>query len=222
MADENEETQESEEQEKSAREEAGVVENWEEKGGEEVIESGEHFDFEAHEKSGGVIVSPSKNNPYMSEEEQDLEMQPQVMGPPPYGSPDPATSAGRLLPLDTHPLRAEVLPEGHSAAISDDYASSVAQETHLPGEGPHPLSPPPSDLEMDQAGQQEFRVAQEQADATPAAKRLAQENGVDLREVEGTGTDDRITVDDVKNYMESGSGGLASDEGTTTDDTYRA
>jgi len=46
-------------------------------------------------------------------------------------------------------------------------------------------------------------VRQGEVDATDAARREARERGVDLTEVEGTGTDGRITVDDVRTYAES-------------------
>lgn len=46
-------------------------------------------------------------------------------------------------------------------------------------------------------------MRQGELDATDAARRAARERGVDLTEVEGTGTDGRITVDDVRTYAES-------------------
>src|SRR5215216_248214 len=46
-------------------------------------------------------------------------------------------------------------------------------------------------------------VRQGEVDATDAARREARERGVDLTEVEGTGTDGRITVDDVRTHAES-------------------
>ena len=49
-------------------------------------------------------------------------------------------------------------------------------------------------------------MRQGEVDATDAARREARERGVDLTEVEGTGTDGRITVDDVRTYAESDQG----------------
>ena len=46
-------------------------------------------------------------------------------------------------------------------------------------------------------------MRQGEVDATDAARREARERGVDLTEVEGTGTDGRITVDDVRTHAES-------------------
>jgi pyruvate/2-oxoglutarate dehydrogenase complex dihydrolipoamide acyltransferase (E2) component len=45
-------------------------------------------------------------------------------------------------------------------------------------------------------------MRQGEIDATDAARRQAREQGVDLTEIEGTGTDGRITVDDVRTYAE--------------------
>ena len=46
-------------------------------------------------------------------------------------------------------------------------------------------------------------MRQGEVEATDAARREARERGIDLTEVEGTGTDGRITVDDVRTYAES-------------------
>ena len=46
-------------------------------------------------------------------------------------------------------------------------------------------------------------LKQGEVDATDAARRQAQELGLDLTEIEGTGSDGRITVDDVKSAAES-------------------
>lgn len=87
--------------------------------------------LEAERRSGvanptGVkLAEPSRlQNPYLSEEDQGMQLAAKTVGPPQYGSPDPATAAGALLTLeDGHPL--DMLPEGHPAAISADYAADV-------------------------------------------------------------------------------------------------
>jgi pyruvate/2-oxoglutarate dehydrogenase complex dihydrolipoamide acyltransferase (E2) component len=62
---------------------------------------------------------------------------------------------------------------------------------------------------LDEAGKNvtnldtERLVRQGAVEATDAARREAQELGVDLTEVEGTGSEGRITVDDVKKFAES-------------------
>jgi hypothetical protein len=131
------------------------------KGNDEVVESGEHIDHElleewsdVQEERGapfpGVIQhAPSEYpNPYMSPEEQTLDMTPEVVGPPAYGSPDPVTSAGRLTVLRTHPLEASRLPEGHPAAISEDFGQDVLGATISAREGTHPGVPASVEQEM--------------------------------------------------------------------------
>jgi pyruvate/2-oxoglutarate dehydrogenase complex dihydrolipoamide acyltransferase (E2) component len=58
-------------------------------------------------------------------------------------------------------------------------------------------------------------IKQGEIDATDAARREAKERGLDLTEVEGTGTDGRITVDDVKKAAEGD--GATGEEGTGQD-----
>src|SRR6266478_5153639 len=83
----------------------------------EAVAGGEHINFDALDEaeefarmSGAPHASPilaqpsSPPNPYLSEEDQGMEMVAVVVGPPAYGSPEPVTSAGKLLPLDQHPL----------------------------------------------------------------------------------------------------------------------
>ena len=53
---------------------------------------------------------------------------------------------------------------------------------------------------------------QGEVNATDAARRDARELGVDLTEVEGTGSDGRVTVDDVKEFAEAAQNGAAGDE----------
>jgi hypothetical protein len=147
-------------EEMSTRQREGLVEEDYERQlpDDEVIAAGEAIDAEFLDEVGDVILAqPSQlGNPYMSPEEQDMDMQPQVMGPPQYGSPDPATSAGRLLPLTTHPLQAHLLPEGHPAAISEDYGNDVAGYTHPATATSHPLQSE-SDLDTDLQGRRDAR-----------------------------------------------------------------
>lgn len=172
----------------------------------EAVRSGEHIPFDALEDaeeaaraSGAPFVSPVLPqpsllaNPYLSQEDQGMEMKAVVVGPPAYGSPDPVTSAGKLVPLDQHPLNAAALPEGHPAAISPDYGEGY-NYTVTGGRVDR------TDLERHLVGNQTVEGNAE-VDATEAARDLANEHGVDLNEVEGTGADGRITKDDVENYL---------------------
>ncbi|HET7480089.1 MAG TPA: E3 binding domain-containing protein [Rubrobacteraceae bacterium] len=70
-------------------------------------------------------------------------------------------------------------------------------------------------------------VQQGEVEATDAARREARELGVDLTEIEGTGTDGRITVDDVKKASDSAreeageAAGGAADEAQKASDAAR-
>lgn len=116
------------------------------------IDNKEHIPFDALEEESygspghvqtGVapVLGPTpsaKGNPYVSEEEQNMEMEPKVMGPGPFGSPIPETSAGRLMPIQDHPLNAENLPEGHPAALASDFGQEAEGKKIAPGEAtPH-------------------------------------------------------------------------------------
>lgn len=79
-----------------------------------------------------------------------------IVGPPAFGSPDPTTMAGRLVPLKDHPLSAENLGEDHPAAISPDYGQDLLEggaKVELGREGQHHGAPSgTSDLDRDAAG----------------------------------------------------------------------
>lgn len=155
----------------------------------ETIAAGEHMDVEAMDDAleaerragsvnptGVILPSPSASaNPYVSEEMQGMEMLPKKFGPPQYGSPDPASAASRLMTLeDGHPLAG--LDSG-TAAISDDYGEQGQAPSELVGTGG------------------------DEIDATDGAKELADEEGVDLSQVQGTGKDGRITKEDVEDHI---------------------
>lgn len=88
--------------------------------------------------------SPSELlQPNLSPEDQDMEMQPVIVGPGAYASPDPATNSGRLRSIENHPLQDR---------ISEDYGQDVAGATVEPGET-HPGEP--GTLEGDLQGDRE-------------------------------------------------------------------
>lgn len=141
-----------------------------------------------NQPTGVVLAAPSASqNPYVSQEEQGMELAAKTFGPPQYGSPDPATASSRLLTLeDGHPL--DMVPEDHPSSISPDYAQDVIGK--LPSEAA-------TDIQRHAAG--DFSVEDNaEVDATDAARELANENSLSLSEVDGTGQDGRVTVDDVK------------------------
>lgn len=65
-------------------------------------------------------------------------------------------------------------------------------------------------------------LQQGEIDATDAARRQARELGLDLTEIEGTGTDGRITVDDVKKAAESAQQDVEDTAGEATDEAVKA
>jgi hypothetical protein len=90
----------------------------------------------------------------MSEEEQSMDMQPVVVGPPGYGSPAAITSAGRLLPLDQHPFNPESLPEDHPARIDEEYGKGYEGTISAENVGQSfPGTSSGSDLESDLKGE---------------------------------------------------------------------
>lgn len=153
------------------RVEAGLVEeDFEQKPSDETMAAGDGINLEAVAEAvedanalgaahASVIQSNPSDapNPYVSPEEQFMEMAPVVVGPPAYGSPDPLTAAGRLVSVTDHPLGAGKVPDGSS--ISDDYGADVTGAALAPGETSHPGGPQRSDLEIDTAGGQAARLS---------------------------------------------------------------
>jgi pyruvate/2-oxoglutarate dehydrogenase complex dihydrolipoamide acyltransferase (E2) component len=200
------------------RVEAGLVEkDFEQQPFDEAIAAGEHIPLDELDEANAdsetfgaphgspITFAPSNSpNPYMSEEEQGMDMKPTVVGPPAYGSPDPTTSAGKLLPLEQHPLRADALPEGHPAAIDESYGEGYDGVLH--GTDALMTQPrvPGSDLERHLVGdftKEQLEAKNADVDATKAARDFALEKGVDLNDVDGTGEDGRVTKTDVADYL---------------------
>jgi len=165
-------------------EDLGMVEEGFEPKGDETVQSGEWLDPENAEAARAEQDATGNVNPYVPQEAQDMELIPRVIGPPGYGSPDPLTNAGRLVPIEDHPLAN--LPDDveSDAAISDDYGEMT-------------------DLERDSLGLGDADMAGDEFNATESAVELAAAKGVDLAQVTGTGTDGRITKGDVQNYIDA-------------------
>jgi pyruvate/2-oxoglutarate dehydrogenase complex dihydrolipoamide acyltransferase (E2) component len=175
-----------------------VSDDFEQQPNDEVVAAGEHIDHDALEEQGLVMPAPSvQNNPYVSEEEQGMEMRPTVLGPPAYGSPDPVTSVGRLVSLTSHPLSAEILPEGHPAALSEDFGEGY--DGTLKGDATitsAPVAAQTTAEPTDEEGEGEGEY-----NATAGAVELAEAEGVDLGEVEASDPSGRITKADVEAYL---------------------
>src|SRR5215471_6802509 len=87
----------------ASRVEAGLVEaDAEIQPNDEAIADGEAFSEESLAGDFTESAPSAVRVSGMSEEEQSMEMTPAIVGPPGYGSPNPLTAAGRLLPLDQH------------------------------------------------------------------------------------------------------------------------
>lgn len=163
----------------SSNRKSTIPKDHEQQPADETIAAGEHMDLDEMQDAldveraagspapTGVRLGESVLNPYVDEERQGMEMTPKHFGPPQYGSPNPATSASRLMTLeDGHPL--DGLPVDHPAAISEDYGVTYSGE---------------------------------EIDATDDARDLAEEHGVNLAGVQGTGKDGRITKGDVEKVV---------------------
>jgi hypothetical protein len=133
------------EEKPTTREEAGLVEeDFEKQPRNEAVEEGDFLGDDPDRP-----VPTGAYSPYMSDEEQELPLKTEIMGPPSYGSPDPTTNAGQLLPLNDHPLNAKNLPEDHPAAIAEDYGRDHEGATTMPGDSSHPAQ---TDLDRDLMG----------------------------------------------------------------------
>lgn len=58
----------------------------------------------------GDVQPSDKLHPSFRQEDQEMaeELQPVIIGPPAYASPDPNTNNGRLVPIEDHPLSADI------------------------------------------------------------------------------------------------------------------
>jgi len=91
-------------------------------------ENEEGQDREPGEGDGVDYEAPEiRENPHIPLElEDEMEMKPIVMGPPAFGSPDPATEAAKLVPLEEHSRADE---------LSEDYGQEAVAEEGEGGEG---------------------------------------------------------------------------------------
>ena len=75
-------------------------------------------------------------NPSFAQEDQDkveeLQNQPEIIGPPAYASPDPETARGRLVPIETHPLE---LDPDYGASVPTPATTVTLQPGFEEGEG---------------------------------------------------------------------------------------
>lgn len=147
------------------------------------------IDAGAPNPTGFIESRPSaKMNPYLTEDDQGMDMEPKAFGPPQYGSPNPESAAGRLTTLeDGHPF--DGLGDSE-VGISDDYAVGL--------DGMHGTSDAGgADADVDNDDDSD------EINATDGAKELAQEKNIDLNKVQGTGENGRIQKPDVQDYIDA-------------------
>ena len=77
--------------------------------------------------------SDGMSYPNRPEEMQDMEMEPVVVGPGSYASPDPTTEAARLLPLSDHPLADEIAEDYGAMGVTPE--GEVVQKEAVAAEG---------------------------------------------------------------------------------------
>jgi len=168
------------------RAEAGLVEeDFEVQPNDEAIAAGEYLVEDATQLS----TPPSQLKiAGMSEEEQNMEMTPTVVGPPAYGSPITETAAGRLLPIDQHPFNPANLTDDHPAAIAEGYGEGY-QGNLSPSElgSQFPGAPQRTDLERDLQGTGDEGAGATTAQAQSQAQYDSQTRADLLTEAESRG-----------------------------------
>jgi len=98
----------------------------------------------------------------------------------------PAPVSGKL--LEIHVDKDDVVRTGQVIALIETAEEAVAEAPAAPTEAPPAEAPPEAPAFVP---------------ASPAAKRLAREHGIDLRQVQGTGRGGRITEEDVRKFIEA-------------------
>jgi pyruvate/2-oxoglutarate dehydrogenase complex dihydrolipoamide acyltransferase (E2) component len=124
----------------------------------------------------------------------------------------PDTEVALSEPGDPHPTPDEHVGEGERQVVSDVQAVIDAAAASRSGDenvGDTGLTyeqavavAQASDPEAQLARVQDAGPKESEVDATPAAEELAEEEGVDLSEVEGTGAGGRVTKPDVEAAVE--------------------
>jgi pyruvate dehydrogenase E2 component (dihydrolipoamide acetyltransferase) len=98
---------------------------------------------------------------------------------------------------------AQIKPQGGKVQKEDVLAYLAALTPHLPPPAPPP-SPRPSDVER---GEGWHAVPGRRVRASPKARRLAQERGLDLKAIRGSGLDGAVLAADLPSLSGRGAGG---------------
>ena len=114
-------------------------------------------------------------------------------------------SAARQAPSATPPSPSAASSASASSAPSRPSAPPSTSESVPPQPAQRPSSPPP----MSSSSSPSATATAERPDlsdvrATPAVRKLAAENGIDISQLEGTGLGGRVSKKDVEDYIASG------------------
>jgi pyruvate dehydrogenase E2 component (dihydrolipoamide acetyltransferase) len=122
----------------------------------------------------------------------------------------PAEAASAEKPETTTPPTGEQqapAEEGSPETIARNTAEAKAQ-TQQPPAGPQPQTPP--------AGQTNGHAGDERIKASPLARRMAEERGIDLRQVQGTGPGGRIIKENIEGFQPSAPAAAGQQPATVT------
>jgi len=114
-------------------------------------------------------------------------------------TPTPAPETKPAAPPDPTPApRSEVAPVATTSqpAVSEPEATDLRAKSATPAVAPSPSA---------ESTAEELRRTK----SSPLVRKIAQEHGVDISQLEGTGLSGRVTKNDILSFIESGSSGVA-------------
>src|SRR5437879_5793198 len=126
--------------------------------------------------------------------------------PAPHGQAEAAEPKQGARPADAEEPKAQATPPEAHVAQADKAVAATAQSAADAGGEQYPHGGPDDRTEVGAAAQAALNVIRRPAEqengerqrVSPVARRLAEEHGVDLRRVQGTGPGGRITKEDVE------------------------
>jgi pyruvate dehydrogenase E2 component (dihydrolipoamide acetyltransferase) len=118
----------------------------------------------------------------------------------PAGSAE--TSAPKAEPLPATPAAAPAPPAAPAAKPAEKAAPARREEFPRPA-APEPPSAQPAPPAAPQGARVESIEERIRQRSSPLVRKIAQEHGVDIRELEGTGIHSRVTKNDILSYIEN-------------------
>ena len=132
----------------------------------------------------------------------------------PEAAPTNATEQPQAKPVETEPSQPQVEAAAATGAEVQDADQSAASQSDSSGNQAEQTSPAadvkvqssPSSISPDN-GRSAGQTAEElrRTKSSPLVRRIAQEHGVDIAGLEGTGLSGRVTKNDILSFIESGS-----------------